>query len=449
MNTLSASARARRDAFAITLAASLLLAACGDDTTTTRPDGGPQPDQALVDGPAPNAQLTFVRKEVLDPNKAGRYAWIARNGSSLGIAYFRIEGKEEDQPCPPSGTAQKRPIQEIYYTQFDGTDWSAPTVVVKTVGPPFGLSLTYDGSGNPAVGYLGGALSVRECSSSDAAISRSTDGGKTWSEQVVAGAGTAGDTVGLWMSVATDPSGQVQSAYRDVQFGYYTADGDRRADLRFGSGAEGVAVDQGDGVFAHLLYTPDGTPVISAHNAVDETVANRGLKLFRKDSTGAWLSSTVLAGATRERPGFATDGNGLFGIAYFKPSDGSLFYVETTDLTSFTPAKLVDFSTSTHGEYASLAFDSKGNPAVSYYRCAGPGETSCDPQADALMFAYRLNGTWKVYEVDDGGANFCGRYTSLTFDDKDQPVIAYQCVALDNTTNTFPDTLKVAHGVWK
>lgn len=433
------------------LAAALLFGACSDDNGTQTPsETGPTPDGPVVDGPPPNAELTFPRQERLDSQKAGRYAWIARSGSKLGIAYFRIENKEKDQPCPPSGTAQKRPVSEIHYVQYDGTNWSAPALVAEVVGPPFGLSLTYDGAGNPHVGYLGGELSVRECSSSDAVQAISTDGGKTFTEQTINGGVAPGDTAGPWTNVATDPSGQVHSVYRDVQFGLYTKDGDARADLRYDASGEGIAEGNGDGVYANLLFKSDGTPVVSAQNFVSEDVSKRGLKVFWKEA-GAWESTKVYNGAIEERPGFATDGNGLFALAYYKGSEGSLLYVESTDLKSWSQPKFVDFSTTVHGTYASLAFDSKGNPGVSYYRCgdAGTSAKQCDPQKDALMYAYRLNGKWTTIEVDTGGANFCGRYTSLVFDDNDLPVIAYQCVTLDNQTNTFPDNLKVAHGVWK
>jgi hypothetical protein len=431
------------------LTAALLFAACGDDNGTQIPsETGPTPDGPVVDGPSPTAELTFPRKEILDPQKAGRYAWIAKSGTKLGIAYFRIENKEKDQPCPPSGELNKRPVSEIHYVQYDGTNWSAPALVAEVVGPPFGRSLTFDGSGNPHVGYLGGELSVRECSSSDAVKAVSTDGGKTFTEQTINGGVAPGDTAGPWTSVATDPSGQVEAVYRDVQFGLYTKDGDARADLRIGSGGEGIAEGDGDGVFAHLLYKSDGSPVVSAINFVSEDDKKRGLKVFWREN-GAWESTKVYNGSPEERPGFATDGNGLFALTYTEK--GSLVYVESSDLKAWSQARFVDFSTTEHGSYASLAFDSKGNPAVSYYRCgdAGTSAKQCDPQKDALMYAYRRDGKWKTIEVDTGGANFCGRYTSLVFDDNDLPVIAYQCVTLDNQTNTFPDNLKVAHGVWK
>ncbi|MCK5798502.1 MAG: hypothetical protein KAI47_15025 [Deltaproteobacteria bacterium] len=435
----------------LALAGLIALTSCSDDTTRPRPkETGPIADGPISDGPVTTKTLRFVRKEVLDPQKAGRYAWIAKTAGKLGVAYFRVESKEKDQPCPPSGTAQKRPVSEIYYVAYDGTNWGTPSLVAEVVGPTFGLSLTFDGSNNPNVGHLGGALSLTECSSSDAVRSVSTDGGKTFTEQMINSGVAPGDTAGHWTNLARDPSGAIQSVYRDVQFGHYTKDGDARADLRYGPSGEGIAEGDGDGVYAALLFKQDGTPVVSATNFIDETVSNRGLKVFWKEGD-TWETKKVYNGAVGERPGFGTNDQGLFALAYYTTRDESLQYVESPDLKTWTAPKLVDFSTTDHGTFASIAFDSHGNPGISYYRCGKSGSSAqgCDPVQDALMFAYRQNGHWKTYEVDTGGANFCGRYTSLVFDEGDHPVIAYQCVTLDNKTNTFPDTLKVAHGVWK
>ncbi len=451
-------AQRSRHAWIATLLAALLFAACSDDngTSETGPsETGPSKDGAIADGPPPNAKLSFPQKEVLDPTKAGRYAWIARTGSTLGIAYLRVENKEKDIECPSGGAGggpgiQRRPYSEVRYVQYDGTTWGTPALVAEVVGPPFGLSLTFDSSSHPHVGYLGGALSINECSSSDAVQAVSKDGGKTFAEQLINSGVAPGDTAGHWTSVATDPNGQIEAVYRDVQFGYYTKDGNARADLRFGSSGEGIAEGDGDGVYAQLLFKSDGTPVVSAMNFISEDSSKRGLKVFWREN-GSWEMTKVYNSSIAERPGFATDGKGLFALAYYNTSDASLQYIESSDLKAWSQPRFVDFSTTVHGTYASLAFDSKGNPGVSYYRCgdSGASATQCDPQKDALMFAYRLNGTWKTIEVDSGGANFCGRYTSLVFDENDLPVIAYQCVTLDNQTNTFPDTLKVAHGVWK
>jgi len=159
-----------------------------------------------------------------------------------------------------------------------------------------------------------------------------------------------------------------------------------------------------------------------------------------------WELHQVSPVVPKERISLATDGKGTFGLAYYEPGGKRLRYSESTDLQTWKEVA-VDTSLTNHGLYGSLAFDSKGNPGVSYYKCGKYSAADCDPAADGLKFAYRKNGTWKAYDVDSGDNYACGMYTSLAFDENDQPVIAYQCVGLNNQTNEFVGVLKVARGV--
>ena len=435
--------------FGLLLAALLAGAGCSSDDPQTperRTSDGLSADAGGGDLPPANGKLRFLRQETLDGEDAGQYAAIARNGDTLGIAYLRIIDEAQPQSCPPSNETQLMPVQEVHYVRFDGTDWSAPIKVATSVGrPTFGVSLAYDRSGKPYVGYLGGALSVRECASSDAVYASSSDGGTTWQETLINGGVAPGDTAGQWTSLAMDPTtGQIESVYRDVQFGLYTRDGNARADLRYGPSGEAVSGGIGDGVYAKLVFGADGTPVVASFNPV-QTGIDGGIKVFYK---GTDWTAVQVAGATQAYLGLATDNQGTFALAYYKPSDQSLYYRETKDLDNWPQEKLVDLSTTNHGTFASLAFDANGNPGVSYYRCGMAG-SDCKATDDALMFAYRLKGSWKSYEIDDGGAYDCGRYTSLTFDAANNPVIAYQCVVLDNIKKRPAETLKVAHGSWQ
>jgi hypothetical protein len=164
-----------------------------------------------------------------------------------------------------------------------------------------------------------------------------------------------------------------------------------------------------------------------------------------------WETKQVVPGGTIERPDFDTDGKGRWGVAFHEPSAKALKYTESADLKSWSPPITVDLSTTVNGGHASLAFDSQGNPGISYRRC-GPATvqpSSCDLGADGLMFAYRIGGKWQTWEVDTGGEFACGDQTSLAFNDKDEPVISYRCVMLRNADNEFVDTVKVARGIWK
>lgn len=444
----------RRNRFLLLLTVLVPLLACSEesngrdptsDGTSTTSDGG-----TTSDGTPVGKELSWL-KSTQGAENTGKYAYLARSGGKMGLVYFHEfeQGDWVTVICQPTSPGEQpgpksRPTQDIYYIQHDGTDWSQPVKVDQTYGPTFGLSLTMDSSGTAHVGYLGGELSLADCSSSDAMIASSSDG-QSWNSQTVSGAGGTGDTVGHWMSVAVDSSGTVHSAYRDVHFGYYEQDGNTKASLWY-DGSDEVVPGNGAGVYATLAFDPQDQPVIAFLNST-KMDASGGIQLaFKNGST--WTTQQIRPGSTGERPDLDTDGNGLFGLAYYDPGDEALFYKESAaDLTAWDTTQ-VDTNLTRNGEYSSLAYDSQGNPGISYYRCGDYGQ-SCNDTKDALMFAYRQGGTWEVYEVDTGGEYRCGMYTSLVFNANDQPVIAYQCVNFDNVNQNWIDTLKVATGVYK
>jgi hypothetical protein len=440
--------------------AALLLAigGCSDSSSNGSRDGSTERDGTPSnDGPSLDRELQFS-KVTLDKQRAGSQAQIAGRGNEMGIAYFRkidLENPEEvvcpASPLRPGGQETAWVAQDIMYVHFDGTDWGAPVKVETSIAPKQGVSLIFDRAGHQHVGYLGGEMSTVECYSSDAMVATSNSGGQIWSHRTVdgGGSGIGGDTCGYWMSLAEDCDGAVQAAYRDVHFGYYEGENGReRADWRF-SGTT-IKESNGDGEFNVLLYDQDCHPVVLGFSSV-KTGFLGGIRLAVQRGS-VWDITQVAAGGTSERPGFATDGNGLFAAAYYDPAGGgtgALYYKESNDLAKWSEKRFVDPSAYSHGKYASLAFDQQGNPAVSYYRSGPAGSSGADFTEDALMFAYRIDGTWKVWEVDTGGDYACGRYTSLRFNSHNQPVIAYECTIYNNIDERFDSTLKVALGQWQ
>ncbi|MCW3999804.1 MAG: hypothetical protein NWE93_06160 [Candidatus Bathyarchaeota archaeon] len=65
------------------------------------------------------------------------------------------------------------------------------------------------------------------------------------------------------------------------------------------------------------------------------------------------------------------------------------------------------------GYYASLAMDSQGNPAISYY----------DAVNQDVKYAHWNNQSWDIQTVDSPG--FTGLFTSLVFDSNDNPQISF------------------------
>jgi hypothetical protein len=433
----------------------LVLAACSDDSGS-RPDN----DFGVSDGPptsdrgGPTGELNWIISTVDDQN-AGFNAHIASCGQKVGVAYFQSID-EADWPivdCPDTfaggGGPQPRRSQRVMYAQRSGTDWGAPVEVDQTVGYSYGLSMTYDSSCTAHIGYLGGpgtgGLSQQECASSNAIIASSSDGA-SWSTSVLATTPpNGGDTVGHWMSVAVDGSDEVHAAHREVQFGHYTQDGNTKASLMYDTTA--VSNEDGSGVYAVLEYDPQGNPVIAHYNVGLFAGVSPGI-LIETRSSGGWSSNRIFTGSVPERLDLDTDGNGLFGVVYQDGGEKSLMYIEATgDLSNWTTTK-VDRDLTQNGQHASLAYDSYGNPGIAYHRCGDYGE-KCSYSKDAVMYAYRKSGSWKTYEVDTGDEQRCGEYASLTFSADDEPIIAYKCVAFDNLTNEYGDTLRVAMGVYK
>jgi hypothetical protein len=435
------------------LGLSLLLATagtCSDDTDRPRREAGAS-DGGQRDG-AVGPKLSWT-KTVVDPDEAGKQASLAVAGSKVGIAYFRELADQVTVTCPPSGVSpggpKARPAQDLMYVEDTGSGWSSPAKVAQTIGNTAGISLAIEkSSGKVFVGYLGGAVNQNECSSGDAVISSSSDG-KTFSSSTVLDKGPVGDTVGYWMGVAVDSKGTPHAAFGDVRFSYYEVEGRQKASARYDA-ADVIFKENGAGVYNALLFDSADSPIVITYNP-QQTGPAGGIQLALK-KTGIWQTFQIVQGATHERPSLAMSPLGNLGVAYFEPTKKQMRYIESDPADhKKLPWKdqAVDTDASYAGEFSSLAYDSKGNPAVSYYKCGlyDPDKSTCDATKDGLRFAWRRDGSnWTVYDVDTGDTNFCGTYTSLGFLEGDKPIIAYRCVARDSTTQGFKGALKVARG---
>lgn len=448
------------------LGLALLALACSDDKpgSPARDGSVSRGDAGGTDGTSTSGKsLSFVKLE-LDRAHAGQHAQIARSGSQLGVAYIRkvTEAVRAANPskyrvtCPRGGDPANPTASDVYYVHHDGTDWGDPReAAARIIGPPSGLSLALDGSGNPHIGHLGGELGYFVCLSSDAMVTSSGDRGQSFTSQLIFGGGAYGggraDTAGHWMAVGFDCNGDRHSTFRDLGTGGFESELVESAMWIYDAGepissreTPNGPAGYGEGEYNRLLYNERCEPVILSYDS------NPGLLKIAVKQGATWSVSDAVRTKTSEQPGFASDGKGLYALAYYVPGDQSLRYRESRDLKDWGSEAIVDPSPSWHGTYASLAFDSRGNPGVSYYRCAkNDGAADCDPTEDALMFAYRQGGTWKTYEVDTGNEWFCGRSTSLVFTADDRPFIAYECTYRDNINDAFPSVLKVAEGEWK
>jgi hypothetical protein len=251
-----------------------------------------------------------------------------------------------------------------------------------------------------------------------------------------------------------DSKGAVHVAFADVRYGFYEQDAWRKGSLRYdATDLVCCGTLNGTGWYNSMVMDATDVPYVATYNpAVSGT--DGGLLLASKKS-GSWATVQLLGGSTKEKLGLGrSPTTGALGLAYFDPTPQQLGFMESdpqnpmkTPWTKQSP----DIDSFHTGEQASIAYDSKGRPGISYYKCGpyNPSSSKCDAGKDGLRFAWRLEGnSWTVFDVDTGGAQFCGDYTSLGFVG-DSPVIAYRCVTFNSATQAYPSNLKVAKGVLK
>ncbi len=166
-----------------------------------------------------------------------------------------------------------------------------------------------------------------------------------------------------------------------------------------------------------LAYTPDGQPQIAYHDHQDTsfqqdkgdlTVASGGdagwaIEALASEGHDGWDSTIVIGpdGVLRAAGIDPQQFDRTPGVEYYELQDGAW---QVTEIGSGPIA--YEFN-------VSLAVDPDGNPALSYF----------DNNNQDLKYAYRQDGTWTIETVDSDGD--VGRYSSLAFDSSGNPHISY------------------------
>jgi hypothetical protein len=251
-------------------------------------------------------------------------------------------------------------------------------------------SLAFDTSGNPAISY-------HDNTNHD--LKYASYNGSSWNTTIVDSTGV----VGQLSSFAFDASGNPAISYMD-----YNNMGIKYASFN-GTTWNTTIVDSSTGGFdPSLAFDPiSGNPSIAYSDSPN-------LK-YTSFNGSTWNTTTVdSSGGSHTSLVFDSSGNPAISYQDGTPSqdgypspnlkyasfNGSSWNTTTIDSTVYT------------GLYTSLAFDTSGNPAISYYESI---------PNNVLKYASFNGSSWSTTTIDSAGES----YTSLAFDTSGNPAISY------------------------
>lgn len=221
---------------------------------------------------------------------------------------------------------------------------------------------------------------------------------------------------GLYPSLVFDPAGNAHISY------YEQSGGDLKYAVWKGSAWQIETVDaEGDtGLVSSIELDAGGNPFISYLD-----LSTWSIKIARLGAAG-WQVETVekLQAVDKPRKELVISFNtslelgkdGSVWVAYIDPakkilriahSSGKDWKIESVGIPGFV------------NWFCSLALDQSGEPGISYY----------NENSRSLSLARRVNNQWETLEIE---GNKVGKYSSLEFDDVNQPRISYFDEELDD-----------------
>ena len=406
--------------------------------------------------------------EPIEAKNAGDQADLAVGpDGTIAVAYFTHVPYYDGQ-CDEL-SVENLPLRVRHDLRFAeksaSGDWSIETLdspLYPEMEGPSGLSLAFNGDGEPAVAYTGGPPEPTSsyCSANDAMLAVRSGG--AWTEETVSAESNdsftdrpesqAGYAVGWWSALAYDTDGNPAVIHQDVHFLTLQGDDKRRADAEFAWRQGGAwtyeAVDPGEGAgdANDIIFDAKGRPIVFYAIPVENNETSRhGVWAARRAEDGTWETVQIHTGSTGYRISAAMDPafNEPVAAFYSGPDYGIKIrrFIGDEDFTDtdMWTSEIVRDARYDEGQQVSLAFAPDGTPALAYFRCKryDAVDDACIPNDEALVFALQKRGEWKMEVVEDGDILECGMYPSLAFDEAGDAHIAFQCVTKSFGVSSF------------
>ncbi|MDX9863187.1 MAG: hypothetical protein RBT34_00125 [Anaerolineaceae bacterium] len=313
----------------------------------------------------------------------------------LGRGYLRL--RAPGAPCTAYGD------DHLYYSCFDGENWS-----FETVDGDFGVgvfaSLAIDADGWAHIAYYDQV---------NGRLKYARQGADGWTLQVVAEADADTDRTLPFFGNGGAPFIALD-ADQAPHISFY--DYDQRM-LEFASlhGEEWVfeVIDStpGAGVNSSLAFDSAGGAHVAYFEAESEV-----LKYAWQDEDG-WQTAIVDDdGQVGKFASIAVDSKNYAHIAYYDIGKTRLKYAAAPAKQKiFTIRTLTDLDNT--GEFASLALDSRDQPHIAYYR---------DVEGSHVYYIRKEKGKWIDEKVSTGERDLVGLGTTIALDSNDRPYFAYR-----------------------
>ena len=233
---------------------------------------------------------------------------------------------------------------------------------------------------------------------------------QTWTTEVVP------DTLpdyGFYHGAAFDANGTLYVAYSAVTSTKRGAPSVVRFISRSANGtwSAPTTIDAAGATGISLAIDSQGNP------AVTESAGTLHY-LYQNPVTHAWTAETVESSAKNDVTSLAFDSNGLATIAYRTciTKGGGTKFARRTAANSWTK-QVIDPDCS--GRYSSLAYDLNGAPGIAYSGvCSGTGGLNC------LKYAHFNGSAWSTTVVEQGTVGY-GTFASLAYDSNNNPAVTH------------------------